>query len=73
MQSGLQVVMEEFGKKAGPGQSTVSQRDQYMTSMLGGVAQVSPVLSWALPVWAALAGSQVAMHGAQAQQTECRC
>ena len=35
--------MEEFGKKAGPGVSTVSQRDQYMTSMLGAVAQVSPV------------------------------
>ena len=34
--------MEEFGKKAGPGVSTVSQRDQYMTSMLGAVAQVSP-------------------------------
>ena len=34
--------MEEFGKKAGPGVSTVGQRDQYMTSMLGAVAQASP-------------------------------
>ena len=65
----MQVVMEEFGKKAGAGQSTVSQRDQYMTSMLGAVAQVSPALhgsTYTMPVGASLAGSQVAVQGAQA-------